>query len=388
MRCNHLNRAERNNRLILLITILGVSGYLTNKLEKILVSSFNVLIEGELPISASQVFSSLLISGFFIILVIAIIFILLEMNSFRNLELEEHIIAYSTLADITYKILMTTILRIILYITLITVIVGIFPNILVFFLRFLKENNSIFIYISLILPITILSVTLFPKQVYFVFNKVLNIKYIPTIFDKFNNMVSKIFTHNNTKRKYFREKEDYRLYLFAQRLTLDSKNTQNRIRYFFLFLWLALFFPISVLIGGNSNISTSFHVDYQDEKMILSFNGHTGDFLPKEITIMSTLKNKCVTVPVSIKDFSYSAANISFVTEDKTFNRIHKNTIDLKFELPYNKLGISQKEGTGSVLIFFSYDKFTSLDTLKIINPFNYDKKHLEFHSRNYDINL
>lgn len=360
-----MDRSERNSRLVLLIGMLGVSGYLLKIFSNMLTSSFTRILNSKVPISSHQVFSSLLISGFFIILMVAVLYILLELNSFRNLEFENKIIGISSLADLMYKCLMRMIILVIFWTILLTTLVANIPQSLVLisdFTEYLTQNKLLWFLISLL--IVIVGVVLFRFVSY------------------------KSENTSNVKKEFYRKEQDRLLYIFINRYGLNSKDFQIGLIVIFCFIWIFIIWPTALIVGINQNINTEFSIDYKRDSVTLKFNSKTADYLPEGVYISNILSNSCTYKYVSIEDFTLFVTRVnSMESNGQTYNKIGKSVFDFEFVLDTAEMAI-REETSGYTKIGFSYEKFSSKDTVEISNYFEIKNNKFEFQKDEFEIKL
>lgn len=321
--------AERNSRLLLVVGGVGLSGVLFNIIGNLIRKSYSTIKLGEeIPISVSQLFSSLLLASFIVLLGLALIYCYFELFSYSNLN-EEKLGWYFRQADR-------------------------------FYLYLLK-----FFAISFIAIIIIIILYCFSIELFLIMNKVkiLGIGFIITIlliilisfwYIKLREVIVEVVKGVfNTLKSLFNEKF----------IAITSIS---------LFCWL-LCFIFSTAMGVESNTSAKMNIKFDEKNNTISINYEDKviDYFPKEFKIIIKDDREFVK-EIILNSTDFNTSYISVIGELKDSNKeqellLNKNTFKYSYEVQLNEIS-NIKEGT--IYIQFDKNSFLNKDTYRIANYF------------------
>ena len=316
---------ERNSRLLLVAGGVGLSGILFNLISKVIRTSYSSFrINSEIPMSISQLFSSLLLSSFVILLGLAIIYCYFELFSYSNLE-DEKKTWYLKQADRYY----VYILR---YFAVSLALIVAILTIYSFVVEYLYLANYIIKWTFIIISIIFLLLG-FIKNV-----REIAFKIVKNAFGMLKGLFNETF------------------------FTISMASILS---------WLLCFiFTIGVGIKSNTDAKMEMVFNNEDYIMTIKYEDKMVDYFPENFLIWVESEGEVVQeVIIDSKDFKRSYINVigEYTNNNDKEMMINKNTIKYSYDFQLNEI---TKLKEGIVYIQFEKDDFFKTETYTIANNF------------------
>lgn len=322
--------SERNSRLVLVFGGIGLSGFLFNMIGKFIKQSYSTFdMHASIPFSISQLFSSLILSSFVVILGLGVVYCFFELFSYSNMPTDIKS-KYSDKADKYYTYLLK-------YAAVSLIVIFIILIVYTYFVEFVYMgiNLNLFLIGFLILFLIVLIILLCIKK-----TRSNIAKGVKSLFKTIGSFFN---THN-----------------FA--ITLIS-----------LFSWIMCFI-ITFVIGINSNTNAGINVGFDNKNFEITFKYEDSvvDFVPKKISV-DIISNKEI-----IEDFQFDSKDFKqsyvFATqtnlETKTKEQvmlINKNNFIYTKSLILESL---KNLDQGKIVIQFERDDLLTKEVYTIQNQF------------------
>lgn len=235
--------SERNSRLVLVFGGIGLSGFLFNAIGKFIKQSYSTFdMHASIPFSISQLFSSLILSSFVVILGLGVIYCFFELFSYSNMPSDSKS-KYSDKADRYYTYLLK-------YAAVSLIVSIIILLVYTYFVEFIYLGINLnkfligFLIIFLIVLITLLSIKKTRNNI---------TKGFKSLFKTIGSFFS---THNIA-------------------ITVIS-----------VFIWILCFIVTSAIgINSNTNAGLNIEFDNKDFKITFKYEDSVVDFVPKSFSV-------------------------------------------------------------------------------------------------------
>lgn len=339
--------AERNSRLLLVVGGVGLSGVLINFIGNIIKKSYSTIkINEDIPLSVSQLFSSLLLASYIVILGLAIIYCYFELFSYSNLTSEKKA-WYMDYADKFYLYILRFFA--VSFVLIILIITG---------YAFIHDLSNIII-IKIIKIIGILIILIY-------------------LFSFWSTKLKKVIVGLWTSIKS----------LFNIVKSLFTETFQN-ISIISCICWMLCFIvTIAVGIETNTDSKMNFKFDGKNYTMTLKYEDKVRDFLPEEFKILIKSNGEIVK-ETSVKSTDFNSSYINVVREITNTSKkeehliLNKNNLKFSYEIQLKEI-LDLEEGT----VYIQFDKKSFLNKDKYIIANYFEKKDNKFKFDFPEINL
>ncbi|MDF2557981.1 MAG: hypothetical protein K0R71_1809 [Bacillales bacterium] len=337
-----MSASNRNNRLLFVITLLGLLGVLLKGVFTFAKSNYTSVYEGNIPIGMDHMFTHALISDVIIVLITSILYCYFEAHTFYSYS-NEKMEFYKKRSD-TYFLRLLTSIKLSFVITL-----------LIFSLMlFIPVFNSITEKALLVLAIIIFVITI--------------LSYVD-----FKNKILKLIFSGIRKQ-------------IKENLTFE-----------FFYYWLITFislFLIVMFFGIESNLNTKIEVKFSNQtgKMQLNYSDTTSDKMPNRIRLIINgretvfYKHDFLEAGISVKksqnrEILFKETQI--IKQDlKGAQVLYTRTVDLNEML---------NEGVNKIEIKFEVNNLLNINSKEeysVINTVNKFEGSFEFAKQNFKIRI
>jgi hypothetical protein len=341
---DEMQLSDRNSRLLLICSGIGVFGYIIKVIIQSIYHSFSIIYLGPFPIGIGQIFSTILFANALIIFGTGICYGYFELHNYGNYEGEEKT-RYQVTADKCYRLLLKiSYTSLLMALVLIFILFCILPLFIAFKLIFI-------IFIGLILLI---------------FFKVTIKKWSRNWFKEFIGQVKKL-------KKFY-------------------------IHAIIAFVW-TIFLPSLIIMGISQNLNTHFDITFKNGDVpnaIFHFSDNAPDRMPKEFTITIDANSYHKELKLYQEEFNYSIVEVKgtelnnsplaqYLQKNKTFDVSNSNytfnkTIDLQDI-------ISRKEGSIEIK-FKEENDISGTRTYRVVNKFTVLNGKIQFNQEKFNIKL
>lgn len=323
--------SERNSRLVLVFGGIGLSGYLFNSIGKFIKQSYSTFdMHASIPFSISQLFSSLILSSFLVILGLGVIYCFFELFSYSNMASDVKL-KYSDRADRYYTYLLK-------YVAVSIMVIFVILFVYTYFVEFIYMGiNLNRIFIGLLIIFLIVLITL-------IFIKKTRSKITKGFKGLFKTVGSFFSTHNIV-------------------ITVIS-----------LFIW-AMCFIVTFAIGINSNTNAVLNIEFNNKDFEITFQYEDSvvDFVPKSFSV-DILNNGEIIKEFQFdeKDFKQSyvfatQTNLEKESKEQQVMLINKNNFIYTKSLILDSL---KNLDQGEIVIQFERDDLLTKQSYRIQNQF------------------
>lgn len=335
--------SDRNSRLLLVLTGIGLFGYILKVIIQTINSSFSNIYIGSFPIGIEQVFSVILFINALLILGIGIIYCYFELHSYGNFENTEQN-EYHLKADKFYRLLLKiSYISFFMALLLLFFIFGLLP-----FFLLLKKLALI---VSLIIMFVILLITI-----------------------------------KKWRGNWFSE--------FIQRLNGLKKYS---IHFSIFTIWLILV-PSIIILGINLNLNPNFDIEFKSSnnpEVTFIFKDHAPDKMPEEIIIKTVAKNNESVIKLKKADFDYSFIEVKETVENNAafYSFLSNNEMfilgksDFIFEKSVN-LNLNKIEDGYIEIKFIDQTDINSEASYRIVNKYKIEDGKVKFNRNKFDVDL
>lgn len=340
---------ERNSRLLLIIGGVGLYGILFKFIGEMIISSYSAIRLNEIPISTSQLFTSLLLASFIVILALSIAYCYNELYVYSKLDKEKKD-KYLNRADSLY-----------LYI-----------------LRYGSTSAGTIVLISILFSMLGLFLA---KWKYILLIMVIILIILILIF----------FVKRDTYKQFSLHLKN--LFQFIKPL---FNGASILITFYSFIIWLISFiFCIALGIEANTNAKVFIAFDNNQKFINIIYEDKVPDFFPKEFVIGFENDRDYKELVIDGSEFKQSFTSvIKEISNDQTsFDslepEVHSVISKGLFHYSYN-LDMEDyiTSNTGVVYIQFEVDQFSTKETYTVKNIYSVDKNKLEFELPEISIEL
>lgn len=338
--------SDRNSRLVLVGTGIGLFGYILPKIVDVIKTSFSGIYIDSFPIGVGHVFSSTLFANALLILGVGICYCYHELHNYGNYDSNESA-KYIERSDKYYRMLLN--------ISYTSFFMILFLNfILLFIVPLVFSNPLITSIITAIIIALVLTITI-----------------------------------RKWKQNWFKE-------IFKWFQGLKKYSLHGGI----IAVWL-LVLPTTMILGLNDNLDTKFKIKFNTDKnpqVEFEFSDHVPDKMPKEISIEIGTTSKQEEILLRRDDFNASFTEVTETEDNNTPLGKYINNHDMflinKSMYTFKKtLVLTQLTGKepGFVEIKFRNDSTNTTKsnrTYRIVNQFTSEKNKIIFSQSEYLVDL
>lgn len=336
--------SDRNSRLILVISGIGLFGFVLKAIMNSITTSFSSIYLTSFPLGVSQVFSTLLLANALIILCVGVIYCYFELHNYGNYS-EEEKEKYMNLADKWYLLLLK-----ISYTSLFMLFVLIF---------------SLFALLPIVLAFKLTSLI--------IFSIILLIILMASI--------------NKWRKNWWKE-------LISRIKILKHYITQSII----VLVW-SLVLPVSTIAAVSTNLNTQLDINFNEAStpsISFHFTDHLPDKMPDEIKV--TILSSSEEAPIVLKKSTFNVSSLEVTGTDQN-NMILESLVaksdfilvkqsnfsfNKSLELPQLK---KLKEGYIEIT-FYESSGISGKKKYRIINHFNVNDGKIKFQQEDFSIEL